>query len=224
MASSGADDQAATQLERLTFFSDAVFAIAITLLVIEVRVPDIEQFGDAALGQALLDLLPSYIGFLSSFFVIGRFWVGHHQLFGMLKASDQRLVWTNLLLLMTIAFMPFPTAVFSEYVQLRVGVGLYCFWLVLLGVMNHRVAVVALAGRRLVRDEIEDEACRAFLRSTWIPVLIGATAFVAGMITPLLALAALAVASPLISIAVHRTGRRRPAPSDEADPAAGVPL
>jgi uncharacterized membrane protein len=224
MASSGADDQASTQLERLTFFSDAVFAIAITLLVIEVRVPEIEHFGDAALGQALLDLLPSYIGFLSSFFVIGRFWVGHHQLFGMLKASDQRLVWTNLILLMTVAFMPFPTAVFSEYVQLRAGVGLYCLWLVLLGLMNHRVAVVALGGRRLVRDNVEGEACRIFIRNTWIPVLIGATAFVAGMVTPLLSLVALAVASPLISIAVHRTGRRHNSPSDETDTAARVPL
>ena len=83
------------QLERMTFFSDAVFAIAMTLLVIEVRVPEIHVHSDLALGQALLDLLPKYIGFVVSFMVVGRFWVGHHAVMGLLKGLDRRLVWIN---------------------------------------------------------------------------------------------------------------------------------
>ena len=209
MSSSRVSERETIGLERLTFFSDAVFAIAITLLVIEVRVPELPHLDDALLGQALVDLLPKYIGFLSSFFVIGRFWVGHHQLFGMLRASDSRLVWTNLVLLMTIAFMPFPTAVFSEYVQLRVGVGFYTAWLMIVGAMNFWLIRVAVGHRRLVRDDVDNDECRAILRGSVIPVLIGFVAFVAGMIQPILSLIALAVASPLIAILVRRTARRR---------------
>lgn len=207
MSSHGTSDRQAHQLERLIFFSDAVFAIAITLLVIEVHVPDLPQLDDALLGQALVDLLPKYIGFLSSFFVIGRFWVGHHQLFGMLKASDNRLVWINLVLLMTIAFMPFPTAVFSDYVRLRVGVGLYTVWLMVVGLANFWLVRTAIHRRHLIRDEVTNDDCRAALRNSTIPILIGFAAFVAGMIEPLLSLVALAAASPVIALIVRRTGR-----------------
>lgn len=194
-------------LERLTFFSDAVFAIAMTLLVIEVRVPHVARRGDAALAQALLDLIPNYIGFVVSFVVVGRFWIGHHRVMGLLKASDQRLVWANLIFLLAVAFMPFPTAVFSEYVELRVALGLYAGWLMLLGVLNHRLIMIALKDRRLVRDGVDDALCAANIRASWIPVWIGGLAFALGMISPLLSLVALTIGAPVIGWLVRRGTR-----------------
>jgi uncharacterized membrane protein len=197
-------DQGRSALERLTFFSDAVFAIAMTLLVIEVRVPHVGHTDEHALAQALLDLIPNYIGFLVSFIVVGRFWVGHHRVLGLLKSSNARLVWANLLFLLVVAFMPFPTAVFSEYVTTRVGVGLYAGWLTLLGLLNHHLIATALRDRRLVRDDVSDAICAANIRSSWIAVLIGIAALAAGMITPMLSLAALVLGSPLIGWLVRR--------------------
>ncbi|MBV8971558.1 MAG: DUF1211 domain-containing protein, partial [Sphingomonadaceae bacterium] len=103
------------QLERLIFFSDAVFAIAMTLLVVDVRLPPLHHVSEAALAQALIGLIPQYIGFLISFLVVGRFWIGHHRAFGWLERSDDRLVGLNLLFLLTIAFMPFPTTLISSF-------------------------------------------------------------------------------------------------------------
>jgi len=183
----GEQHHEAAQLERLTFFSDAVLAIAITLLVIEIRLPEI-HFDERTLAQALVDLIPRYIGFVVSFFVVGRFWIAHHRMFGMLKATEPRLTWANLVLLMAIAFMPFTTAVISESAQLRVGIGFYAGWLI------H----VALGDRHLVRDGVDEVAIRAHVRDSAIPLIIGVTAFAAGMVAPVLAMAVLILGTPLI--------------------------
>ncbi len=109
-------EAANTGLERLLFFSDAVFAIAITLLALDLRLP--AQGGalnDSALALALLAAWPKYLSFAVSFLVVGLFWSGHHRRFSRLQGFDRRLIWLNLLLLMGVAFIPFPTAVLSEY-------------------------------------------------------------------------------------------------------------
>jgi uncharacterized membrane protein len=195
-------------LERLAFFSDAVFAIAMTLLVIDVKLPRVHHLSDGALAQALVDLLPTYVGFLSSFLVIARFWAAHHELFGMLDRSDGRLLWSNLFLLLTIAFLPFPTAVLSEYVQLRVGMCFYAGWLTLIGVVQVVVTYVALGTRGLVRRDVTDQQRRARRIGSFIPVAIGATAFVAGLYQPLLGIVALAIGSPVYSALIHRYAAR----------------
>lgn len=197
-----------TQLERMTFFSDAVFAIAMTLLVIEVRVPEVHHATDHALAQALLDQIPKYIGFVVSFIVLGRFWVGHHHVMGMIEHADRRLVWINLLFLLAVAFMPFPTAVLSDYTALRVGIGFYAGWLTLLGLLNHWLVTGALGDPAWRRAGVVDADARLMRRSSWIPVIIGAAAFAAGMFSPLWALVALVAGSPLISWAVRREWRK----------------
>ena len=192
------------QLERLTFFSDAVFAIAMTLLVIEVRLPVLHDVSEARLGQALLDLIPNYIGFIVSFIVIGRFWAAHHLVFGLLRATSQRLVWTNLFFLLTIAFMPFPTAVFSEYVGYRVAIGFYAGWLIVIGLFNRAVGIAALRDPRLVRHDVAEAVFTNHVRHTWIPILIGGAAFAGGMVAPLFGLVALMAGSPVIGWLIRR--------------------
>jgi uncharacterized membrane protein len=102
-------------LERLVFFSDAVFAIAITLLALDIRLPiEAAHLSDLQLFNGLVDIWPKYLSFLISFLVIGNFWIAHHRRYRYINRYDTRLLLLNLLVLMSIAFIPFPTAVLSE--------------------------------------------------------------------------------------------------------------
>jgi uncharacterized membrane protein len=105
-------------LERLIFFSDAVYAIAITLLVLDIRLP---SGADSASNHELLLLLAGlwhkYLAYFISFWVIGLSWISHHRKFLHIQRVDNQLLSLNLLMLMMIAFIPFPTAVMSENIN-----------------------------------------------------------------------------------------------------------
>jgi len=105
------------QVERLAFFSDAVFAIAITLLIIEIKVPDLHghSVSEHSFLEAFSLLVPKLIGFVLSFFIIGLYWALHHRLFGYVVNYNGKLIWLNLLFLFSIVLMPFSSAVYSEY-------------------------------------------------------------------------------------------------------------
>ena len=98
---------------RIEAFSDGVFAIAITLLILEIRVPP--QTQDGLLRDALRDLWPSYVAFLASFMTIGVMWLNHHRLFSFITKRDDGLIVLNLLLLLGITWLPFPTALLAEH-------------------------------------------------------------------------------------------------------------
>jgi uncharacterized membrane protein len=100
---------------RLEAFSDGVFAIAITLLILEIRIP--ESGPDTDLAEELLHLWPSYAAYAVSFLVIGIYWVNHHSVFDHIARVDRPLLFLNLWLLLTVSFMPFPTAVFARYIR-----------------------------------------------------------------------------------------------------------
>lgn len=106
------------QLERLILFSDAVFAIAITLLALEIKVPAIDRHlaTDVLLMEGLGELWPKVVGFLISFFLIGLYWTIHHRMFGYVVAYTAKLLWLNLLFLLAVVLMSFSTAIYSEYV------------------------------------------------------------------------------------------------------------
>jgi len=100
---------------RLETFSDGVFAIAITLLILDVRLPS----GHASLTHRLADTWPGYVGYVISFLIIGIMWANHHGIFRLIARTSHGLVVANLLLLLCVAFIPFPTAVLAE--NLRAG-------------------------------------------------------------------------------------------------------
>lgn len=128
------------QLERLILFSDAVFAIAITLLVIDIKVPVLTdgEHNDYTILQKLAEQAPKFIGFLVSFLLIGQYWVVHHRLFGYVISFTGRLVWLNIFFLLFIALMPFSTALYSEYVldNMRVPVIFYSGNIIAIGLLN----------------------------------------------------------------------------------------
>lgn len=103
-------------LSRFESFSDAVFAIAVTLLVLNFRIPDLPRTaGDGEIIRRLLSLWPDFLGYVTSFIVIGVLWVNHHALFHFLRRVDRYSLVINLLLLMCVAFIPFPTALIARY-------------------------------------------------------------------------------------------------------------
>ena len=101
---------------RLETFSDGVLAIAITLLVLDLKVPAREAL-HGSLAQALADQWPSYVAYLVSFLVIGIIWVNHHAMFTLIARVDRSLLFLNLLLLLVVAATPFPTALLAEYLS-----------------------------------------------------------------------------------------------------------
>jgi uncharacterized membrane protein len=105
---------AGSDTSRIEAFSDGVFAIAITLLVIEIGVPHVE--GTTLLG-ALVEQWPSYLGYVISFLQIGVIWANHHNRFRFIVRSDHVLLFLNILFLMCVAFIPFPTALLADYLQ-----------------------------------------------------------------------------------------------------------
>lgn len=140
------------QFERIVFFSDAVFAIAITLLIIEVKVPHLEH--DATNREFLLGLvkiIPNLAGYFFSFLVIGAYWVGHHRVYGMISDWDYGLIWRNILFLMAIAFMPFASAMFSEYVTDLVPLSVYAFTFATAGLLE--IVQVRYAFRKGLFDQ-----------------------------------------------------------------------
>jgi uncharacterized membrane protein len=100
--------------DRLEAFSDGVFAIAITLLVLEIGVP---EAGEGGLWQALMAEWPSFAAFAVSFLVIGIVWVNHHGVIDHLQWASRTVLYLNLLLLFSVAFLPFPSALLAEHLD-----------------------------------------------------------------------------------------------------------
>lgn len=113
------------QLERMILFSDAVFAIAITLLVLEIKVPHAGDDTNNELFKILVGMIPKFIGFFISFFVIGQYWVVHHKLFGFVENYNGGLLWLNLVFLLSIVLMPFSTGLYSENIKSTIAFVIY---------------------------------------------------------------------------------------------------
>jgi uncharacterized membrane protein len=115
---------------RVEAFSDGVFAIAITLLILEIKVPKLSHDSPPAdLARALLDLWPSYLAFLLSFFAILIMWINHHGLFNMVRRVNPGFLYANGFLLLLISFVPFPTSVLAEYLDgraMNASAAFYC--------------------------------------------------------------------------------------------------
>jgi uncharacterized membrane protein len=116
-------ESAQRELDRIGGFSDGVFAVAITLLVLNIEVPQLDE--GEQLTTALDDLVPDVLTYFIAFAVIGLFWYGHHKAWSALRASTPRLVWSNLLLLSLIALMPFTTALMGGYNDQSISIVLY---------------------------------------------------------------------------------------------------
>lgn len=109
---------------RLEAFSDGVFAIVVTILVLEIHVPDVHQ-NPELLSLKLLELSPKILSFFASFILVTVWWVAHHQFFHIIEKTNRGLLWLNSIFLMLLAFVPFPTALIGEYPSAQIAVTIY---------------------------------------------------------------------------------------------------
>lgn len=143
---------------RVEAFSDGVFAIAITLLILEIQVPRIAPgASNLALGHGLLALWPSYLAFGGSFSAVLIMWVNHHGFFRLIDGIDARLLYTNGFLLMLIIFLPFSTSVLAAYLN-RPGVNcaaaFYCGTYILINIGYNLLWFAAAYRRRLIKAQV----------------------------------------------------------------------
>lgn len=158
------------EFSRVLAFSDGLFAIAMTLLVVGIAVPHLVHSGDQSeLLDALSDLVPAITSFFISFFVIGRYWVAHHQFFRALRAMDYELMWINLVYLAFVAFLPFPTALLGNYFENPISVAIYAVTVGL--VSGLEVALFAHAyGARLLAADMSPAVFRFGVKASLLPV------------------------------------------------------
>jgi uncharacterized membrane protein len=172
---------------RLEAFSDGVFAIAITLLVLDIALP---ANASRHLLRSVGDLWPSYVAYVASFSTIGAMWLGHNAITEYLDRADGTFVRLNLLLLLFVAFLPFPTRLFAEYIAKdsveRVAVTFYGATLVLTSTLLLVLWRYAVR-RKLVRPDMGDEEIQ-LLTQRLTPGLGGyAVLIVAGLFYPIVA-------------------------------------
>ena len=156
-----------TEMERLSFFSDAVFAIAITLLVLEIRVPD--GLSPAELTAALGEMWPKFVSYLISFSLIGGYWRAHHRIFHYIKAYDRWLISLNLLFLMCVAFLPFPSSLLGEYGGQLVPVEIYAGSVAATGLSLGGMWWYATRGRRLTDGDLDPRLIRQVMAERHLP-------------------------------------------------------
>lgn len=114
------------ELDRIIFFSDAIFAIVMTLLILDIPVPEIAPgVAQAELPSRVLELWPKFFSYVLSFLVIGTYWLAHHGTYRYIESYDRGLMWLNLLFLLSVSFVPFPTALLGEYGEQQFAVVLY---------------------------------------------------------------------------------------------------
>jgi uncharacterized membrane protein len=144
--------------ERINAFSDGVFAIVITLLVLEIKVPELAvEVAEAELPRALLELWPKVFSHVISFVVMGIYWVGHHNMFMHIKRHDRVLLWLNIMFLLFVASMPFPTGLLSRYPGQQIALVIYCIVLILAGLSLDAMWWYASKNRRLVDPSIDPD-------------------------------------------------------------------
>jgi uncharacterized membrane protein len=161
-------------VDRLVAFSDGVFAIAITLLVVSLEVPTV---ADKKLSDALSDLGPQLFTYALSFVVVGAYWMGHHRVFRSLQRTNKTLLWINLVMLGFVALLPFPTEILGKYGDLRLGVVIYAAAICAVGTssvvlywyMNHAGLCAPLSAAR-VRMELVDNAIAPIFFALSIPI------------------------------------------------------
>lgn len=164
---------------RVETFSDGIFAIIITLLVLEIKVPHIDEGHSAnELFNALKGLLPKFMGWIISFFTIAVIWVNHHKIFAQLKRLDNGIFWWNAFLLLWCTFIPFPTAVLGDYPHNPTAVVLYGI------VMSLMAASFTLMRVYALKNSVLDENINVekFKKGTIMSLIFGPFMYIIGIV------------------------------------------
>jgi uncharacterized membrane protein len=177
---------------RIEAFSDGVFAIAITLLVLELKVPPVATVHSISdLWNGLIHLWPSYFAFTLSFGILLVSWVNHHYLFNILDKSSRPFLYANGFLLFTITFMPFPTALLAEYISTdyaKPAIAFYCFGGVINSIGWNLLLHTLSKPKKLIHSDESIKLINTVKRSTQIGFLIYSVATIMAFWFPIIAL------------------------------------
>jgi TMEM175 potassium channel family protein len=187
--------QGELRLNRIEAFTDGVFAIIVTLLVLELKVPALNNPRSASeLAERLIELLPQFLSWLISFVIVCKFWLNHHHIFGLARHANYSLVWLNVIFLMCQSFIPFPTALMGEHSSNPLAVSFFgCVMAI------NTVAFIAMHRyilRRLLKPELANAQTPHIILKSFVGVvsyLVGAAcawykvdvAFAVYFLTPL---------------------------------------
>jgi uncharacterized membrane protein len=186
--------QGELRLGRIEAFSDGVFAIIVTLLVLDLKVPVLTNPADVGeLWQGLVAQLPRFLSWLISFIIVCKFWLNHHHVLGMARHADYGMVWINSIFLMGQSFIPFPTALIGQYSENALAVSIFGLVFALNTVLF--IALQSYIQQRLLKPELTEQQDQNLFAKSFIGVasyLAGAgmawlnipVAFVIYLITP----------------------------------------
>ena len=186
-------------LDRFSAFSDGVFAIAITLLVLELPVPP----ADVPLGPALLEAWPDFLGYIMSFAFIGGIWLTHSGLTRLMKRGDTVANGLNLLLLLLIALIPFSTSLMVTHLPTpQVGVAVFLYGInVLFASLTLSLLIRYISHEpSLVADDIADEQLRRITRQRWISIGVNSVAVALALFVPFIAVALYLIQTVLLLV------------------------
>jgi uncharacterized membrane protein len=199
----------AFQLERLILFTDAVFAIAITLLVIELKVPELEHRTEHEALSQFLRLTPKLVGFFISFFIIAIYWVAHHRIFRFVRHLNSSLIWLNMVFLLCIVLMPFTTAYQSEYGLLRTPWIIYSVNIIATGLMQVRLqAYMRNPAHSVVAEHERAHPDLDVMRPLMAPIVFGLSIVLSFFVHPGVLRMVPAVAFPLLGLLLRRRAQR----------------
>jgi uncharacterized membrane protein len=146
---------------RVLALSDGVFAIIITLMVLEIHVPELSK--GHSLNQALAELRPSLVAFVISFVLAGMYWVGHRDLFALIRRTDRGLVWLNILYLLPLCLLPFAAGLLGRYDTEPVALRIYGLLLVAIAAMRVVIWLYATNRPHLLWQRLDARQRRAGL-------------------------------------------------------------
>ena len=181
------------ETSRVETFSDSVFAIALTLLILGIKVPDLSSsISNQKLYQALRDLWPSYFAFILSFTAVLIMWINHHGFFKYLRKIDTSFLFANGFLLLTVTFINFPTAVLAKYFDteaFNIASAFYCGSMVLISVSFNLLWFSSAYKRKLIKDEISDSMINKIRNAYWFGFFMYLAAFIISFFLPFIGLA-----------------------------------
>jgi uncharacterized membrane protein len=187
------EDNIYLSTHRLESFSDGVFAIAITLLILQFKVPDAADLAHQSLTSYLINLWPNCFAYVFSFIIIGIYWANHHYIFKLYVKTDHLFNVMNVLFLLTIAFLPFPSALFGEYInnpsQRKVTVVFYSIGIFLPALTWFIMWLYASHKKRLVDPRLDDQFIERLTKQFLLSNLLYLAAIGISLVSPLASLA-----------------------------------
>jgi len=194
-------------VERIEAFSDGVFAIAITLLILNLEPPGV-HVKDPQVSAAIREQLPQFGVFALSFWVIGRYWVAHHAMFAYIRRYDGVLVTLNLAALFVIVFLPYPTELVGEHLDVLTVV-IYAVSIVCLSLVSAGIWRYATRGHRLVARDLDPTLIRHVQVRAISPAIVFGVSIPLAFWTPLASVVMWTAFFPLLRMGMRRRERRR---------------